>query len=104
MRCITVLYPNSDGVRFDFDYYERSHATLIMRLYGRGIAKYELRKGMSGPDGGKPAYVATVNFWVGDQKLFDEAQARHTATLVADVPNFTNVQPTIQFDEVVDRK
>lgn len=104
MRCITVLYPNSDGVRFDFDYYKRNHATLIMRLYGRGIAKYELRRGMSGPDGGKPAYVATVNFWIGDQKLFDESQAKHTATLVADVANFTNVQPTIQFDEVVDPK
>jgi uncharacterized protein (TIGR02118 family) len=104
MRCITVLYPNSDGVRFDFDYYKRNHATLIMRLYGRGIAKYELRKGLSGPDGGKPTYVATVNFWIGDQKAFDAAQAQHTAELIADVPNFTNVQPTIQFDEVTDQK
>jgi len=104
MRCITVLYPNSDGVRFDFDYYRKNHATLIMRLYGRGIVKYELRKGLSGPDGGKPTYVATINFWIGDQKAFDEAQAKHTDELIADVPNFTNVQPTIQFDEVVDQK
>lgn len=104
MRCITVLYPNQDGVRFDFDYYKNHHATLIMKLYGRAIAKYELRKGLSGPDGGKPTYVATVNFWIGDQKLFDEAQTKHTEALIADVPNFTNVQPTIQFDEVTDQK
>jgi uncharacterized protein (TIGR02118 family) len=104
MRCITVLYPNKDGVRFDFDYYKHKHATLIMRLYGKGIARYELRKGLSGPDGGKPPYVATVNFWIGDQQAFDAAQAQHTQQLIDDVPNFTNVQPTIQFDEVSDQR
>ena len=101
MRCITVLYPNSEGVRFDFDYYKNRHATLIMRLYGKGIARYELRRGVAGPDGGKPPYVATVNFWIGSQELFDAAQAKHTAELIADVPNFTNVMPAIQIDEVV---
>ncbi|HUK02101.1 MAG TPA: EthD family reductase [Steroidobacteraceae bacterium] len=101
MRCITVLYPNSEGVRFDFDYYREKHATLILRLYGKAIARYELRRGVAGPDGGKPSYVATINFWIGDQKLFDEAQQKHTAQLIADVPNFTNVMPTIQIDDVV---
>jgi uncharacterized protein (TIGR02118 family) len=102
MRCITVLYPNTDGVRFDFNYYKANHATLILRLYGKGIAKYELRKGLSGPDGGKPPYVATVNFWIGDQQAFDAAQAAHTQQLIDDVKNFTNVMPTIQIDEVAD--
>ena len=102
MRVITVLYPNTDGVRFDFNYYKMKHATLITRLYGKGIARYELRKGVSAPDGGKPPYVATVNFWIGSQDVFYAAQAKHTAELIADVPNFTNVLPTIQIDEVVD--
>jgi hypothetical protein len=31
-RCITVLYPNTPGVIFDFDYYLKHHATLIDRL------------------------------------------------------------------------
>jgi len=101
MRVITVLYPNTDGVRFDFNYYKMKHATLITRLYGKGIARYELRRGIAGPDGGKPPYVATINFWIGDQAAFDKAQEQHTAELVADVPNFTNVQPTIQIDELV---
>jgi uncharacterized protein (TIGR02118 family) len=104
MRCITVLYPNQEGVRFDFDYYKNRHATLILRLYGKSIARYELRKGIAGPDGGKPTYVATINFWIADQQAFDEAQARHAPELIADVPNFTNTQPTIQIDEVADQK
>ncbi len=104
MRCITVLYPNQEGIRFDFDYYRQKHATLIMRLYGKAIARYELRRGIAGPDGGKPPYVATINFWIADQRAFDAAQARHAPELIADVPNFTNVQPTIQIDEVVDQQ
>jgi uncharacterized protein (TIGR02118 family) len=104
MRCITVLYPNKDEVRFDFDYYRKSHASLILRLYGKGIEKYELRRGVSAPDGGKPPYVATVTFWIGDQAAFDAAQAAHTQQLIDDVPNFTNVMPTIQIDEISDRR
>src|SRR5438046_3136915 len=102
MRCITVLYPNPEGVRFDFDYYKSKHATLIRRLYGKGIARYELRKGVSAADGSRAPYVATVHFWIGSQEVFDAMQAKHATELIADVPNFTNVQPTVQFDDVFD--
>ena len=101
MRCITVLYANKPGIKFDFDYYKKHHATLIHRLYGKGIAKLELRKGLSAPDGSPPPYVAVINIWVGSQEAFDAAQAEHAPKLIADLPNFTNSQPVIQIDEVV---
>jgi uncharacterized protein (TIGR02118 family) len=101
-RCITVLYPNTPGVKFDFDYYLRKHATLIDRLYGKCIAKLELRRGTTTPDGKPAAYVATVNIWIADQEAFDAAGAKHGPALIADVPNFTNVMPTIQIDEIVE--
>jgi len=104
MRCITVLYPNREDIRFDFDYYRQKHATLILRLYGKAIARYELRRGVAAADGGKPAHVAIINFWIADQQAFDAAQARHAAELIADVPNFTNGQPIIQIDEVLDQQ
>jgi uncharacterized protein (TIGR02118 family) len=100
-RCITVLYPNSPGVTFDFDYYLEHHATLIDRLYGKSIAKLELRRGRATPDGSAPPFIAIINIWIADQAAFDAAGARHGATLIADVPNFTNTMPTIQIDEVV---
>ena len=37
-----------------------------------------------------------------DQAAFDRAGAEHGATLIADVPNFTNTMPTIQIDEIVE--
>jgi uncharacterized protein (TIGR02118 family) len=100
--CITVLYPNTPGVKFDFDYYLRKHATLIDRLYGKSIAKLQLRRGTATPDGKPAPYVAIINIWIADQEAFDAAGAKHGPALVADVPNFTNVMPTIQIDEIVE--
>lgn len=102
MRCITVLYANKPGIKFDFDYYLKHHATLIKRLYGKGIAKLELRKGLTAPDGSPPAHTAVISIWIGSQETFDKAQAEHAPKLIADVPNFTNTMPTIQIDEVVE--
>ena len=100
MRCLTVLYKSGDGVKFDFEYYKNHHIPLIMRLYGKAIHRFELRKGLSAMDGSKAAYVAVVNIWIADEAAFDAANAKHTPTLVADVPNFTNTQALIQRDEV----
>jgi uncharacterized protein (TIGR02118 family) len=97
-RCITVLYPNTPGVTFDFEYYLKHHATLIDRLYGNSIAKLELRRGSSTP----APFIAIINIWIADQDAFDSAGAKHGATLIADVPNFTNTMPTIQIDEIVE--
>ena len=101
-RCITVMYPNTPGVTFDFGYYLEHHATLIDRLYGNSIAKLELRRGSATPEGSPAPYVAIINIWIADQEAFDSAGAKHGATLIADVPNFTNTMPTIQIDEIVE--
>ena len=101
-RWITVLYPNTSGVTFDFDYYLKHHATLIDRLYGNSIAKLELRRGSATPDGLPPPFIAIINIWIADQDAFDSAGAKHGATLIADVPNFTNTMPTIQIDEIIE--
>jgi uncharacterized protein (TIGR02118 family) len=101
-RCVTVMYPNMPGVTFDFDYYLKHHATLIDRLYGNSIARLELRRGSATPHGSPAPYIAIINIWIADQAAFDSAGAKHGATLIADVPNFTNTMPTIQIDEIVE--
>jgi uncharacterized protein (TIGR02118 family) len=100
-RCITVLYPNKPGVTFNFEYYRDHHATLIERLYGEGIAKTELRRGVATQDGSAVPFIAIINIWIGSQDVFDAAGVKHGATLVADVKNFTNTMPMIQIDEIV---
>ncbi len=100
-ECMTIVYQNGDDVRFDFDYYERTHMPLIMRLYGDSIARFELRRGQPGADGAKPPYVATITIWIADPAAFDAAAAQHQAGLRADVPKFTNATLIAQRDKVV---
>ena len=64
--------------------------------------KLELRRGTTTPQGSPAPYVAMINIWIADQAAFDGAGAKHGATLIADVPNFTNTMPIIQIDEIVE--
>ncbi|MEP7247586.1 MAG: EthD family reductase [Gammaproteobacteria bacterium] len=93
--CLTILYPNSEGVRWDVDYYRKGHMPLIMRLYGpKAIKRFELRKGDANMAGAKPDFIGTVNIYIQDQQAFAEAGKQHGKTLVEDVPHFSSVMPT----------
>ena len=61
-ECMTIVYQNGPDVRFNFDYYVNTHMPLIMRLYGKSISRFELRRGQPGADGAAPPYVATAAF------------------------------------------
>ena len=100
-KCVTVLYPNTDGVRFDFDYYVKHHLPMIQRAHGPAVSSIVLRRGTETPDGGKPPYVATLTITIRDQAAFDRNEEVHRDGMIADVPNFSNVFPVIQIDEIV---
>jgi uncharacterized protein (TIGR02118 family) len=100
-ECMTITYQNGPDARFDFDYYVNTHMPLIMRLYGKSISRFELRRGLPGADGAAPPYIATITVWIADGKAFDEAQVEHQAGLRADVPKFTNAVLIAQRDRIV---
>jgi uncharacterized protein (TIGR02118 family) len=100
-ECMTIVYQNGPDVRFNFDYYVNTHMPLIMRLYGKSISRFELRRGQPGADGAAPPYVATITIWIADGAAFDAAQAEHQAGLRADVPKFTNAALIAQRDRIV---
>ena len=100
VQCMTILYKNGPDVKFDFEYYKTHHMTDIMRMYGKSIKKFELRKGLAAADGSAPPYVATLTIWIADNAAFDANNAKYGATLAAEVPHFTNTTLTAQRDEV----
>jgi uncharacterized protein (TIGR02118 family) len=100
-ECMTITYQNGDGVRFDFDYYQKTHMQNIMKAYGKSISRFELRRGLPGADGAKPAYIATITIWIADPTAFDAAAAQHQAALRADVSKFTNANLIAQRDKIV---
>ena len=101
-RCMCIFYPNEEGARWDADYYRDGHMVLIMDLYGtEAIRRFEVRKGPEPAAGGPPSmFMGSVNFYIENQAAFDVAQAEHTATLLADIPNFSSVNPSVVTTEI----
>ena len=98
MQCATVLYPNKEGGRFDFEYYTSKHVPMAARLLAGSI---EVRKGISGPDGSPAAFVCVATIWIDSLEQFQTAITKNGAAVMGDIPNYTNIEPIIQLDEVL---
>ncbi len=100
---ISVLYPAGDGKKCDVDYYVKRHMALVRgRLGTMGLLKIEVDKGMAGGAPGAPApFVCIGHLYFNTVDEFQKAMAAHGKELVADVPNFTNIQPQFQISEVI---
>ncbi len=98
MQCATVLYPNKEDGRFDFEYYTSKHVPMAARLLGGNI---EVRKGISSPGGAPAAFVCVATIWIESIDQFQAAIAKNGTQVMGDIPNYTNIQPIIQLDEVL---
>ena len=52
---VSVLYPNTEGKRFDHDYYANKHCAMIADKVGSALLKKEIDKGVAGMPPGQPA-------------------------------------------------
>ena len=99
---VSVFYPNSEGARFDMDYYRDRHMPLVQNRIGAACKGIAVEQGIAGPTpGSKPAYIAMGHIYFDSVEAFQAAFAAHAAEFMADVPNYTNIQPSIQISEVV---
>ena len=100
---VSVLYPNQAGKKFDADYYKNSHMKLCHdRLKSFGLLRYEVDKGVAGGAPGAPApFVGACHFYFNSIGDFQKGMAAHGQELVGDIPNYTDIPPTIQISEIV---
>jgi uncharacterized protein (TIGR02118 family) len=104
MIMFTVLYPKTDDSRFDHEYYAEKHIPLVRARCGpMGLVGSEFMRGMPGPDGSAPMYELIGSLIFESAETMQGALAANTAELMADVPNFTNIQPVAQIFEPVGR-
>ena len=54
----------------------------------------------SGAAGAPATYVAMGHLYFDTTDAFQAAFAPHAQAIMADIPNYTNIQPTIQISEV----
>jgi uncharacterized protein (TIGR02118 family) len=100
---ITVLYPAESGKKFDHDYYVRTHMKLVRdRLSAFGLVRTEVDRGVASGVPGAPApYVALGHVYFERAEDFAKGMGQHGAEIMADIANYTNIQPQIQISEII---
>ena len=100
---VSVMYPNEEGARFDFDYYRTRHMALVAQhLRPFGLVKTEVNRGLSG-GGGLPApYVCVGHLYFDASDGYERGITQAGPVLRGDIPNFTNVTPIRLISEVLD--
>ena len=104
MTKISILYLNNKGARFDVRYYVETHMPLSVELLCAhpGFKGVSVERGVGGADpGSDPVYVVMCHFLFDSVEYFLAAFMPHAARLQGDMPNFTDIKPVIQFNEVV---
>lgn len=98
---VSVLYPNNDGVTFNFDYYCSAHMDMVKSLLGDALKGASVDAGLGGgAPGEKPTYIAMGHLLFDSVEAFQQAFGPHAGTIAGDGPNYTNVAPVIQISDV----
>ena len=92
---VSVLYPKSEGSTFDMDYYRNKHVALVNRVIGP--ERFEVDNAVDGP------FMAVGHLYFASQEALQAGMGSPDAgEALADVPNYTNVEPQIQISEILE--
>ena len=98
---VSVMYPNTAGVKFDMAYYLDRHMPMVGKLLSGALKGMNVEEGLAGGAPGAPApYVAVCHLLFDSVNAFQTAFDQHSPAILADIPNYTNSQPTIQIGQV----
>jgi len=99
---VSVLYPNGEGKSFDMDYYCNTHVPMVGALLGDAVKGATVEKGLGGGATDSPAtYTAMGNLYFNSMEEFGSSFGPNADKIMADLPNFTNIEPTVQISEVM---
>jgi uncharacterized protein (TIGR02118 family) len=98
---VSVLYPNGADATFDMNYYLASHMPMVKSKLGATCKGIAVEHGLGGGQpGAAPAFIAMGHLYFDSVEAFQQAFGEHGEAIVADIPKYTNTQPTVQVSEV----
>ena len=98
---VTVMYPNTDGSRFDMAYYCNTYMPMVQEKLGAALKGVAVEQGIGGEEpGSPPPYLALGHLLFESVEAFQTSFAPHAQVIMGDIPNYTNTQPAIQISEV----
>jgi uncharacterized protein (TIGR02118 family) len=100
---VVVSYPNQPGSRFDLDYYLNKHMPMVVEKLGpHGLTVAGVDQGISGGAPGSPAkYQIQAHLTFPTVEQMQAGMGTEAPGLMADVPNFTDVTPEVQINQVL---
>jgi len=100
MITITILYPSKEGGRFDADYYVNTHMPMSIAKFGNALKGVNISLGLNaGLPGSQPPFVAICQLLFESQDAFEQRFNEISAELIADMPNYTDMDIVFQISE-----
>ncbi|EDZ46848.1 MULTISPECIES: EthD family reductase [Leisingera] len=97
---LQVIYPVTEGTKFDHAYYAKTHMQIVEQHMGPHIQSSVVAKGLAGGPHVPAPFYAIATFVFADQAALDAAM-QAAGPALEDIPNFTDVQPQILIGEVI---
>jgi uncharacterized protein (TIGR02118 family) len=98
---VSVLYPNIAGKTFDMEYYCSKHIPMVQQKLGAACKGVAVEAGLGGAEPGSPAtYLVMGHLYFDSVEAFQTAFGPHAQAIMEDIPNYTDLQPTIQISDV----
>ena len=98
---VNFFYPNTEGSKFDLDYYVNVHVPLAKECFGPALKGLTIDSGVSSiMPGSKPPFHAIGTCVFDSVESFYEAVTPHMDTLRSDAQKYSDQEPLIQISEV----
>lgn len=98
---VSVLYGHAQGTTFDKAYYCDKHIPMVRDKLGQACRRLEVDLGLGGAEpGSKPPFVAMAHMLFEDLESFQSSFGPHAEAILGDIPNYTDIEPTIQISEL----
>jgi uncharacterized protein (TIGR02118 family) len=101
---ISVMYPNSPEAQFDAAYYVDRHMPMVKQRMGEHLLYYTVDRALAGQSAANVPYIAAGHLFCASLDAFNAGFGPHAKDIMADVANYTNLQPVMQFSEVLAEK
>ena|ERR1700750_2391021 len=102
MVSVSVLYPKTDGSHFDYEYYLQKHVPMVRsRCQPLGLSRLDLIRGISTLNGGQPGFELIGILTFESKEQMQSALAQAGEEILSDIPNFTNISPYIQLNDLI---
>jgi len=101
MTKVTALYPNSEGKKFDIDYYINKHVPMVTKILGDAMIDAEIEHGIGSAEPGALAPFAAIGcMYFNSIEDFQSSFGANAEQIMGDIPNYTDIEPVIQISEV----